>query len=77
MVGEPGLRIRSLIEALAARIAEGKVPVLLEQKKIIAVDMPFLASESNDWADFQYRLSSFLREGVVPAGGVEPPTYGL
>ena len=64
LVGEPGLRIRSLIEALAARIAEGKVPVLLEQKKIIAVDMPFLASESNDWADFQYRLSSFLREAA-------------
>jgi ATP-dependent Clp protease ATP-binding subunit ClpC len=64
LIAEPEPTIRHFVEALAIRIADGEVPQSLEQKKVIALDLPLLAGESNDWSDFQGRLSSLFKEAA-------------
>ena len=64
LVAIPELTIRYFVDALAVRIAAGEVPKSLEQKKVIALDLPLLAGGSNDWGDFQSRLSSLFKEAA-------------
>jgi len=62
LTGEPEIATACVVEALAKRIVQDNVPLLLRDRRILALDLSLLAAESNDWADFNRRLRSIVKE---------------
>jgi hypothetical protein len=62
LVGEATTVSRFIVEVLANRISEGDVPAFLQQKKILALDIPLLVAGSNGWSDFLGQLGCVLKE---------------
>jgi len=65
LVGEPGVGKRTIIGALAQRIAEGTVPTMLAGKSILTLDQPLVGAVERDPAwlrDFQAALPT---EGAI------------
>ncbi|HSR51620.1 MAG TPA: ATP-dependent Clp protease ATP-binding subunit ClpA [Acidobacteriota bacterium] len=69
-VGDPGVGKTALVEGLARRIHEGRVPDLLKSATILALDLPALLAGTKFRGDFEQRLKSVLkgiaeRENVI------------
>ncbi len=62
LVGEPGVGKTVIVEGLAQRIAEGRVPKGLQGKRIIALDLPGMLSGTRFRGDFEERIKTFLAE---------------
>jgi ATP-dependent Clp protease ATP-binding subunit ClpA len=61
-IGEPGVGKTAIAEGLAARIVDGKVPALLKDKVIFALDMGSLLAGTKFRGDFEGRLKQILKE---------------
>ncbi len=62
LLGDPGVGKTAIAEGLAQRIVEGKVPELLRDKEIIALDMGSLVAGSRYRGDFEERLKKIMDE---------------
>lgn len=62
LVGEPGVGKTAIVEGLAKRIAEGKVPHALRGKKIYAVDLALMISGTIYRGEFEARLKQIVEE---------------
>ncbi len=62
LVGEPGVGKTVIVEGLAQRIAENRVPKGLQGKRIIALDLPGMLSGTRFRGDFEERIKTFLSE---------------
>ncbi|MDR0250103.1 MAG: ATP-dependent Clp protease ATP-binding subunit ClpA [Burkholderiales bacterium] len=62
LVGEAGVGKTAIAEGLAARIIEGRVPELLTQSRVYALDMASLLAGTKYRGDFEQRLKDVLRE---------------
>ncbi|MCL2872683.1 MAG: ATP-dependent Clp protease ATP-binding subunit ClpA [Betaproteobacteria bacterium] len=62
LVGEAGVGKTAIAEGLAMRIVEGKVPELLAQSRVYALDMASLVAGTKYRGDFEQRLKDVLRE---------------
>ena len=62
LTGEPGVGKTAVVEGLAQRIAEGRVPSNLRQKRIIAMDLVGMLSGARFRGDFEERMKLFLKE---------------
>jgi len=62
LVGEPGVGKTAIAEGLALRIAEGNVPVVLQNSKIFALDMGALVAGTKYRGDFEKRLKGVIEE---------------
>lgn len=62
LLGEAGVGKTAIVEELASRIARGEVPVNLENKKIISLDMATLVSGTKYRGEFEERLQKILKE---------------
>ncbi len=62
LVGEPGVGKTVIVEGLAQRIAENRVPKGLLGKRIIALDLPGMLSGTRFRGDFEERIKKFLTE---------------
>lgn len=60
LIGEPGVGKSALAEGLAARIAEGKVPPMLENAQIYALDMAQLVAGSKFRGEFEERFKKVI-----------------
>jgi ATP-dependent Clp protease ATP-binding subunit ClpA len=60
-VGEPGVGKTAIVEGLARAIVQGKVPELLEDATIYALDMGALIAGSRYRGDFEERLKGVLK----------------
>ena len=62
LIGEPGVGKTAIAEALAIRIAEGKVPYKLQGKEIYLVDMTALVAGTQFRGQFESRILGLLAE---------------
>jgi ATP-dependent Clp protease ATP-binding subunit ClpA len=59
-VGEPGVGKTAMVEGLALRIHEGKVPAFLKDTQILMLDLPALLAGTKFRGDFEQRLKAVL-----------------
>ena len=69
LIGEPGVGKTAVAEGLAARIATGAVPRLLQQKRIVSLPMAGLVAGAKYRGEFEERLKGIIDE-VMKSGNV-------
>ena len=69
LIGEAGVGKTAIVEGLARRIAEGKVPDILKNKTIISVDLTSMVAGAKYRGDFEERIKSIIGE-VVKNGNI-------
>ncbi|MDD3261950.1 MAG: ATP-dependent Clp protease ATP-binding subunit, partial [Oscillospiraceae bacterium] len=69
LIGEPGVGKTAVAEGLALRIAQGKVPVRLQDKEIMLLDLTALVAGTQFRGQFESRIKGLLQE-VREAGNI-------
>lgn len=62
LIGEPGVGKTAIVEGLAKRIVEGRVPDVLQRKKIVALDLTLLIAGTIYRGEFEARLKQLIDE---------------
>jgi ATP-dependent Clp protease ATP-binding subunit ClpC len=62
LLGEPGVGKTAIVEGLAQRAAEGRVPIFLAQKKLVALDLSLIVAGTKYRGQFEERLKGILKE---------------
>jgi ATP-dependent Clp protease ATP-binding subunit ClpC len=62
LIGEPGVGKTALVEGLAKKINEGKVPEWLQNKRILSLDIGGLIAGSVFRGEFEQRIKAILEE---------------
>ena len=62
LIGEPGVGKTAIVEGLASRIVDGAVPDILEQKRILTLDLSGMVAGSKYRGEFEERIKRALRE---------------
>ena len=64
LVGEPGVGKTAVVESLAVRLVEGKVPEFLKGSRIIELSMGVLVAGTSYRGEFEERLTGIIREAT-------------
>ena len=62
LIGEPGVGKTAIAEGLAARIVDGEVPDVLEDKRILTLDLSGMVAGSKYRGEFEERIKRAIRE---------------
>src|SRR3989339_246389 len=62
LLGEPGVGKTALVEGLAKRIYEGKVPAMLTNKRLISLDISGIVAGTIYRGEFENRLKQIIEE---------------
>ncbi|HVN76920.1 MAG TPA: ATP-dependent Clp protease ATP-binding subunit [Thermoanaerobaculaceae bacterium] len=62
LLGEPGVGKTAIVEGLAQRIATGRVPVQLAERRILALDLSLVVAGTKYRGQFEERLKAILKE---------------
>ena len=62
LIGEPGVGKTAIAEGLALKIAEGEVPELLKNKRIVSLDLTGMVAGTKYRGDFEERIKSCIDE---------------
>ncbi len=69
LVGEAGVGKTAVVEGLAERIAAGTVPEIMQDKRILTVDMAGMVAGSKYRGEFEERMKKLIQE-VTAAGNI-------
>jgi len=69
LIGEPGVGKTAIVEGLAQRINDGRVPELLKDKRVVSLDLASLVAGSKYRGEFEERLKKVMEE-IRQAGNV-------
>lgn len=64
LIGEPGVGKTAIAEGLAQRIVQGKVPQILENRRIVTLDMAALVAGTKYRGQFEERMKAVMNEIV-------------
>ncbi len=62
LIGEPGVGKTAVVEGLAQRIAEGRVPENLKDKIIVTLDIPAMIAGAKYRGEFEERMKNVMEE---------------
>lgn len=62
LIGDAGVGKTAIVEELASRIAESKVPVKLQNKRIISIDMATIVAGTKYRGEFEERMQKIIKE---------------
>ena len=69
LIGEPGVGKSAIAEGLAQRITSGEVPDILEDKRVLTLDIGLLVAGTKYRGEFEERLKKIMEE-IRSAGNV-------
>ena len=64
LIGEPGVGKTAVVEGLAQRIAQGRVPDSLKDKRILQLDLSGMVAGSKYRGDFEEKMKRVIREAA-------------
>jgi ATP-dependent Clp protease ATP-binding subunit ClpB len=70
LIGEPGVGKTAIVEGLAIRMLNGDVPAVLQNKRIVALDMGALIAGAKYRGEFEERLKAVIKEVQQSEGEV-------
>ncbi len=62
LVGQPGVGKTAIVEGLAQRMADGSVPDIIKDKRILSLDMSSLVAGTQYRGEFEKRLKAVIEE---------------
>ena len=62
IIGDPGVGKTAIVEGLAQRIADGRVPAELSAKSIITLDLPSMIAGAKYRGEFEERMKNVIEE---------------
>jgi len=69
LIGEPGVGKTAIAEGLAQRIAENEIPDILEEKRVVTLDVGLLVAGTKYRGEFEERLKKIMEE-IRSAGNI-------
>ncbi len=69
LIGEPGVGKTAVVEGLALRIVQGKVPFTVQNKRVLTLDLSGMVAGSKYRGEFEERIKKLIRE-VISDGNV-------
>ena len=62
LIGEPGVGKTAVVEGLAMRIVEGRVPATVKDKRVLTLDLSGMVAGSKYRGEFEERIKKVIRE---------------
>ncbi|MCM1126094.1 MAG: ATP-dependent Clp protease ATP-binding subunit [Lachnospiraceae bacterium] len=62
LIGEPGVGKTAVVEGLALRIASGEVPLTVQNKRVLTLDLSGMVAGSKYRGEFEERIKRVIRE---------------
>ncbi len=69
LLGEPGVGKSAVVEGFAERLAQGRVPIALQGKRLLSLDLSSMVAGTKYRGEFEERIKRVIRE-VIEAGNI-------